>query len=77
MKQLGLKGKKEDYKFLLAGETFNIDGEEYFMVEADVQTSENEDGTISMQTSGQYLVTMDGKKILKKNLKTGETTEIK
>ena len=77
MDKLGLDGKQKDYVFMVASETITIDDQEYLEVDANVQTSTNKDGTINMTTKGRYLVRVDGKKMLVKDMKTGETKELK
>lgn len=76
-KSLGLKGKTEDYKFMLVSEGKEIDGKNYIEIVAMETKKENEDGTMDVETKGDYFVSYDGKKLLVRDLVTGEFSEIK
>lgn len=76
-KQLGLEGKIEDYKFMVATKGKRIDKEEYIEVAASKVTAENEDGSVSMETKGTYFIRYDGKQVLRYDLKTGAYSELK
>ena len=75
-KKLGLKGEKGDYKFMVSTKGKLISGLDCFEVIASKQTNTNSDGTMHMETAGQYFLTYDGKKIFRRDLDTGECTEI-
>ena len=77
MEQLGLKGKKEDYKFMVSTQGKEIGGEDYIEVIASKVKKENKDGSISMDTVGQYFISYDGKKMLIKDMETGKFSELK
>ncbi len=77
LEKLGLKGKKEDYKFMVSTKGTTIDKTDYFEVVASVVTEKNKDGSINMETKGQYFVSYDGTKLLSRDLKTGEFSELK
>lgn len=77
LEKLGLKGKKEDYKFMVSTKGTTIDKTDYFEVVASVVTEKNKDGSINMETKGQYFVSYDGAKLLSRDLKTGEFSELK
>ena len=77
MDKLALKGKKEDYKFMVSTQGKVIDGEDYIEVIASRVKKENKDGSISMDTVGQYFISYDGKKMLIKDMETGKFSELK
>lgn len=77
MEKLGLDGKKEDYKFMVSTKGLTIDKTDYLEVVASVVAKENEDGSISMDTKGDYFVSYDGSKILIRDVKTGEFSALK
>ena len=77
MAKLALEGKKEDYKFMVSTKGKVIDGEDYIEVIASKVKKENTDGSVSMDTVGQYFVRYDGEKMLIKDMQTGKISELK
>lgn len=77
IEKLELEGQKKDYSFMVATEKKTIEDKEYFEVIASVKKENEKDGTVSIDTKGTYYVSVDGKKCLVKNMKTGETKELK
>lgn len=77
LKKLGLTGKKEDYKFLISTELTEIDGEKYNEVVASVMKENKDNDKITMDTKGTYYVSLDCKKCLIKDTKTGKISELK
>ena len=77
MDKLALKGKKEDYKFMVSTQGKVIDGEDYIEVIASKVKKENKDGSVSMDTVGQYFVSYDGEKMLIKDMQTGKFSQLK
>lgn len=77
VKKLGLKGKTEDYRFMVSPEGKVIEDQNYIEVNAMEITQENDDGTMSVDIKGNYFVSYDGKKILVRDLTTGEFSELK
>lgn len=76
-KVLGLEGSTKDYRFMLASEGKVIDNINYIEVLAMINGEENKDGSLNVTTAGDYFVSYDGKKILVRDLTTGEFSEIK
>lgn len=76
-KVLGLKGSTKDYRFMLASEGKVIDNVNYIEVLAMINGEENKDGSLNITTVGDYFVSYDGKKILVRDLTTGEFSELK
>lgn len=77
MEKLGLEGSKEDYKFMVSTEGKTIDSIDYIEVIASQVSKENEDGSISMETKGDYFISYDGKKMLVRDILTGEFSDLK
>lgn len=80
--ELGLDTVKKDYSFMVGSSGVDIDGEKYIKVVANIITKNNattEDGkdTFSMETVGEYYISFDAEKILKKDLETGEYSKLK
>ncbi len=80
-KELGLDKIDKNYELMVASNGAEIDGEKYVRVFANVvtQTDEtNKDGkkTFSIETIGEYGISFDGTKVIKKDMKTGEYTEL-
>lgn len=85
-KQLGLS--EEDYKlyadakeqkhsFMVAQQSYIIDGDNYVQVIAAVK-NENKDGTISITPSAKYYISFDGKTVLREDMqKPGNYEKIK
>lgn len=79
--ELGLDKTDKDYSFMISTYGTEIDGEKYVRVFANVVTKNdetNKDGkdTFSMETVGEYGISFDGKKVVKKDMETGEYTEL-
>ncbi|MBE6742115.1 MAG: hypothetical protein E7570_07415 [Ruminococcaceae bacterium] len=74
-KELGLSAKdRKKASFMVAGEGVKIDGENYIEVVATVK-KEHKDGdntTYTFDHLGMYYIRYDGKKILKKDMKSKE-----
>ena len=77
VEKLGLEGKIEDYRIMVSTTGKVFDGVDYLEVVASKVTKENEDGTVDMDTVGQYFVSYDGSKTLIRDLKTGKVKELK
>lgn len=77
IEKLGLKGKKEDYKFMVASEGRNIEGVDYIEVVAMQVIKENEDGSISTNSAGDYFVSYDGTKMLIRDMTSGDFSDLK
>ncbi len=75
-KQLGLEGKLKDYSFLAATEKKKIEGKEYVEVVASIITKNDKKDTVKIDTKGTYYVRLDGKKCLKKDMKTGKMIDL-
>lgn len=78
LEELGLdtEGEYDDYKFMASNTGKVIDDENYIEVIASVVTSENDDGTISMETMGTYFISYDGEKVFIMDNTTGEISEL-
>lgn len=76
VEKLGLSGKLDDYKIMVATVGKTIDGKDYFEVVASKVTEENEDGSVNMETAGTYYVSYDGETVLYRNAETGDFTDI-
>lgn len=79
--ELGLADVTEDYSFMVASSGVDIDGKKYVKVVANVpvpKSEPNEDGqqTYSMETYGEYYISFDGKKVLMKDMTTGEYVKL-
>jgi hypothetical protein len=75
--ELGLEDADRDYSFMVASGGVDIDGTNYIKVVANViikQDSQTDDGedTFSMETLGEYYISFDGEKVLRKDMATGE-----
>lgn len=77
LEKLGLEGDKSDYKFMVSTEGKAIEGTDYIEVIASQVSEEKEDGSISMETKGDYFISYDGKKMLKRDTATGDFSELK
>lgn len=82
VEELGLQDVTEDYSIMVASNGYEHDGGYYVKVVANIVTqnegSTSEDGakTFSMKTVGEYLISFDGKEVLKKNMETNEYSEM-
>ena len=79
--ELGLDKTEKDYSFMIASHGVEIQGEKYVKIVACIMNKKdvkNEDGkeTFSVETLGEYFISFDGKKVLKKNMKTNEYTRL-
>lgn len=79
--ELGLEDVKENYSFMVASDGVDIDGKKYVKVLANVLkpsdvTSADGQETFTMETYGEYYIAFNGKKVLSKNMETGEYTEL-
>lgn len=79
--ELGLDKTDKDYSFMVASSGVDIEGEKYVKVVANVIVKNNvttEDGkdTFSMETIGEYYISFDGKKVLKKDMETNDYSEL-
>lgn len=77
--ELGLTEVKEEYRFMVASDGMEHDGDKYVKVVANVVTLQegvtSKDGkqTYGLETVGEYLISFNGKKVLKKDMKTADT----
>lgn len=76
VERLGLSGKLDDYKIMVATVGKTIDGKDYFEVVASKVTEEKDDGSVNMETAGTYYVSYDGETVLYRNSETGDFTDI-
>ena len=79
--ELGLDKTDKDYSFMISSNGVEIDGEKYVKVVANVVVKKdvtNADGkeTFSLETVGEYCISFDGDKVLKKDMETGEYTKL-
>lgn len=79
--ELGLDKTDKDYSMMVSSSGIDIDGVKYVKVVANVITKKDvtaEDGsdTFSMETIGEYFISFDGDKVLKRDMETGEYTEL-
>ena len=79
--ELGLDKVDKDYSFMVASSGVDIDGEKYVKVVANVivknnETTEDGKDTFSMETMGEYYISFDGEKILKKDMNTNEYSQL-
>ncbi len=79
--ELGLDKVDRDYSFMVSSNGVDIDGDKYVKVVANIivknnVTTEDCKDTFSMETIGEYYISFDGKKILKKNMDTNEYEEL-
>lgn len=77
LEKLGLEGDKSDYKFMVSTKGKTIEGTDYIEIIASQVSEENEDGSISMETKGDYFISYDGKIMLVRDVKTGTFSELK
>lgn len=79
-KELSLsKEEKKECDFMFSNSAHEIDGEKYIQVIATVkQEHKNDKGEVSFtfDNKGEYYISFDGKKILKKDMKTGKYKEM-
>lgn len=80
-KELGLDKTDKDYTFMIASNGVDIDGEKYVKVVANVIVKKDvttEDGkeTFSMETIGEYYISFDGTKVLKKDMKNNKLSKL-
>lgn len=80
-KELGLDNTDKDYSFMIASNGVDIEGEKYVKVVANVIVKKDvttEDGkeTFSMETIGEYYISFDGTKVLKKDMKNNKMSEL-
>ncbi len=77
--ELGLAEVKEEYRFMVASDGLKYEGDKYVKVVANIVTLQegvtSEDGkqTYGLDTVGEYLISFNGKKVLKKDMKTADT----
>ena len=76
MDKLGLEGKKDDYKFMISTKGKILNSTDCFEINASKEIKKNKDGTVHMQTVGQYFLTYDGKTIYKRDITSGEYIQI-
>lgn len=79
--ELGLDKTDKDYSFMVSSSGVEIEGKMYVKVVANVMVKKdvtNKDGkeTFTMETLGEYFISFDGDKVLKKNRETGEYIEL-
>ena len=80
--ELGLQDVAEDYSIMVASNGYEYDGGNYVKVVANIVTqnedSTSDDGTktFSMKTVGEYLISFDATKVLKKDMDTNEYSEM-
>ncbi len=79
--ELGLDKITKDYTFMVASSGVDIEGTKYIKVVANVivkndETTKDGKETFSMETIGEYYISFDGKKVLKKDMKTDKYTEL-
>lgn len=80
--ELGLQDVAEDYSIMVASNGYEHDGSNYVKVVANIviqnEDSTADDGskTFSMKTVGEYLISFDGTKVLKKDMKTNKYSEM-
>ncbi|MBO5494286.1 MAG: hypothetical protein J5964_01050 [Eubacterium sp.] len=81
--ELGITDYEDSVDFAYRESTYEFDGEKYIVVEAisvtlntDVTTEDGKE-TYSSTTVGQYLVSLDGKTVIKKDMATGEYSKLK
>lgn len=80
-KELGLDKVDKSYSFMIASKGVKIDNKEYVKVVANHMkkneiTKQDGKETFSIETLGEYFISFDGKTVLKKDMKTGEYTEL-
>lgn len=80
-KELGLDKTDKDYSFMVSSNGTEIDGEKYVRVFANVVTQNDETNkegkkTFSIETIGEYGISFDGTKVVKKDMETGKYTEL-
>ncbi len=61
---LGLKGALEDYKIMVGSSGEEVDGKYYIKVIASKVSEPDADGTVTIDTYGQYFISYDGTEIL-------------
>lgn len=82
VEELGLQDVAEDYSIMVASNGYEHDGGNYVKVVANIVTqnenSTSDDGTkaFSMKTVGEYLISFDGTKVLKKDMNTNKYSEM-
>lgn len=80
--ELSLQDVAEDYSIMVASNGYEHEGGNYVKVVANIVTqnedSTSEDGskTFSMKTVGEYLISFDGTKVLKKDMNTNKYSEM-
>lgn len=79
--ELGLDNTDRDYSFMVASSGVEIEEENYIKVVANVITKNDattQDGkdTFSLETIGEYYISYDGEKVLKKDMESGEYSEL-
>lgn len=72
--ELGLEGSLDDYKIMVASSGENIENDYYIKVIAAKVSDPDEDGSVHIDTYGQYYISFDGEKILVYNKDTQEYT---
>lgn len=79
--ELGLADSKEEYSLMVSTSGVEVDGEKYVKVVANVKvassvTTPEGNPTIQFKSIGEYLISYDAKKVLMKNMETGEYSEL-
>lgn len=74
--ELGLDGSLDDYKVMVASSGESIENDYYIKVIAAKVSEPGEDGSVHIDTYGQYYISFDGKKILVYNRDTQEYTSM-
>ncbi len=79
--ELGLADTDKDYSLMIASNGVDIDGEKYVKVVANVivkkdVTTEDGNDTFSMETIGEYYISFDGTKVLKKDMKNNKMSKL-
>jgi len=75
--ELGLEGSLDDYKIMVASNGEEIENELYIRVIAAKVSETGDDGSVHIDTYGQYYISFDGEKILVYNKDTQEYTPMK